>query len=181
MPRINQREALLLKVFGGLIALAVIVVAITFFQRWVRTNRETVRSLQEQVTKAQFWMERQEELNQKEAWLEEYYRPIGVRNDAVSDFIEQVQAAAARYQLELSGQDIIEPEQDSNNIRMRVAVTSTVQPLVQWLNELQKPEDLIAIPQFELRAIPSEEENVSEKVKVDLIIEKHFPGDAVTP
>lgn len=170
MRRISKRESTLLRAFGLLILVALVAVGVTAMTRWHQTLQTEEQLLRERMATARFWVEQETQWRTRQTWLDEHYRPLENRNDAVSTFLEKIQSAAREQNLELTRQEILDPESTSNNIRIRTETTTTVKNLVEWINRIQLPEALIALPEFDLKPVAE-----TDEVQASLVFEKHFP------
>lgn len=176
MPRISKRESTLLRAFGFLALIALLAVGVTALTRWHATMKDEKQLLREQITTARFWVEQEEQWRARQSWMEEHYRPLQNRNDAVSAFLQEIQSSAQEKNLELSRQEILDPENNSSHIQIRVETTTTVKNLVEWISRVQSPESMIAVPEFDLKPIAE-----TEDVQASLIFEKYFPPTDPTP
>jgi len=170
MPRISKRESTLLRAFGVLALVALLAVGVKSMLDWHKRLKSEKQLLGEQITTARFWVEQEAQWRARESWLQEHYRPMQNRNDAVSSFLQEIQSSAQERNLELSRQEILDPENNSSHIQIRVETTTTIKNLVEWIALIQSPEAMIAVPAFDLKPVAE-----SEEVQVSLIFEKYFP------
>ncbi|MEM6886444.1 MAG: hypothetical protein AAF571_15590, partial [Verrucomicrobiota bacterium] len=82
-------------------------------------------------------------------------------------------AAANKYSIEIKEQAIQLPENNEPLIQIRLVLIAPIKPFIQWMNEVQKPSNLVAAPEIEVKAIPK-----SDNLNVSVIMVQYFKADS---
>jgi hypothetical protein len=165
----NNREKKLLLGFAAICLIAVLIIGGYRLNLWNQQIKQETVLLTDQITTAQYWLERQEELDAKGMWMREHLPTLASRNESTSALISLIQSTSQQHQLTIERQEVVEPENDSPDVRIRMETNAPIQTLILWLNDLQKPENMVAIPEIEIK--PQADD---EKIKATLTICRYF-------
>ncbi|MEM6884627.1 MAG: hypothetical protein AAF571_06295, partial [Verrucomicrobiota bacterium] len=110
MPRLNKREQTLVSIFSGLAVTAIVVLVYVESKKWWDTSKTEQKQLTEEIQTAEFWLDQKELYEAKQNWLDENLKPLTNRNEATSEFLSTLQAAAKKYSIEIKEQAIQLPE-----------------------------------------------------------------------
>jgi hypothetical protein len=144
--------------------LLAILIAIVFVSgnyygyRWLAKNQADLESsymdLKGDNLQAQIDLQKQDLWAKRKAWLDAHQPALGVEDDAKAQVLEYVTKGAHDNKLEILEQSLNDSQSDSSGTRVYVAVKvkGSMQSLVDWLADLQKPVNFYAVTQFSLKA-----------------------------
>lgn len=170
MPPLNKREQTLLIVFGVLAILVIIGIGVHFLLQWHRSMKLEEARLTNELTTAGFWISRGAELDAKSAWLAQNLSAFPGRNEAVDAALARIVSTTQAAGITLSAQEILDPETNSNDVRIRLRTATPIANLVRWLHALQSPENLSAVTQIEIKPIAD-----SDNIDCTLIVTRFYP------
>jgi len=169
MPRLNKREQKLIIAFAALAVIAILVIVYIQCNKWWVASQAEQQRFTEQINTAEFWLDQKDLYEAKQNWLNENLLMLTNRNEATSEFLSKLQAAAKKYSVEIKQQAIQLPENNEPNIQIRLQLISPIKPFIQWMNEVQKPAEMVAAPEIEVKAIPK-----SDDLNITVIMVKYF-------
>ncbi len=169
MPQLNKRERTLVITFAALAVAALLIISYLQTKKWWDASKLEQQQLTEKIQTAEFWLEQKDEYEAKQSWLDENLQPMSSRNEATSEFLSSLQQAASSRSVEIKQQSILDPENNEPTIRIRLELISPIKPFIQWINQVQKPDQLIAAPEIEIKAIPK-----SDNLNITVVMVKYF-------
>jgi hypothetical protein len=92
--------------------------------------------------------------DQRTAWIAAHEPPLGNEGDAKAELLESVLKGARDNKLEIVEQSLNDVQRGAAGAKVNVSVKvkGSMDALVKWLVDLQKPEQFFAISSFSLRA-----------------------------
>lgn len=173
MPQLNKRERTLIMAFASLAVIAVLVISYMQTRKWWIASKAEQQRLTEEIQTAEFWLDQRDEYTAKQNWLDENLKPLASRNEATSEYLSSLQAAAQKSTVEIKQQSILEPENNEPEIKIRLELISPIKPFIEWMNAVQQPAELIAAPEIEIKAIPK-----SDNLNITIVMVKYFQASA---
>ncbi|MEM1159168.1 MAG: hypothetical protein AAGH72_13045 [Verrucomicrobiota bacterium] len=165
----NKREKNLLIGFGILCLVVLLVVGALRLRDWNRHVKDEIRSLNDQIQTAEYWNGRQTELETRQAWIQEKLPLLTDRNESTSRLISLIQNTSRKHSLKTERQEVLEVEENAREIRVQLEASTNMQALARWLNDLQRPENMIAIPEIEIKP-----QSQNDNLKVILVVCQYF-------
>jgi hypothetical protein len=129
-----------------------------FAYRWLAKKQSTLQltyaGLRADQAEAQVDLQQSGLWAQRKAWIEAHEPPLGDEGDAKAQVLAYVLKGARDNKLEIVEQSLNDVQHGPAGARVNVSVKvkGPMQGLVQWLTNLEKPDEFYAVSLFSLRA-----------------------------
>lgn len=169
MTASEQRLALVL---GAVVLLGGSFIALTKLKAWKGRVDTLAMEVETRRLEADDLLSQKDFWSQRSAWLEEKLPQHTIAGESLQKLLDRIDTLASKYEVSLPQKQPGEPVERPGLTSANVTVTAQgkMKALLQWLHELQQPDEFISIPSINF--IPAEEK--SEDVIATMNIQKWF-------
>ncbi len=154
MRQLTPNEKRLSWVLAASVFIIVNLVGISFYMGRARAMQAEIAALRNQRTEAEVWMADREFWEARAAWLKEHQPPRPSGSDASSELLQEIQRSTNAAGLTILTQSLQDPNPQPGyyEVAIRLQLSGSLESLVKWLAQLQKPTAFYAIPSFNLKS-----------------------------
>jgi hypothetical protein len=152
-PKTSNEKLLL-----GVLA-AIVLLGGTFYgYKWIAQKQTSLQltyaNLLEDQTESQIALRESDTWSQRQDWIAAHEPKLGNEDDAKAQVLTYVLKGARDHKLEIVEQNLGDVQDGASGTRVNVSVKvkGSMEALVDWLTELEKPQDFYAISLFSLKA-----------------------------
>jgi hypothetical protein len=152
-PQTNNEKFLL-----GILA-AVVLLGGTFYgYKWLTQKQSSLQlayaTLLADQTESEVDLRESDMWTQRQAWIQANQPALGNEDDAKAEVLTYVLKGARDHKLEIVEQNLGDVQNGAAGTRVNasVKVKGSMEALVDWLTELEKPKDFYAVSLFSLKA-----------------------------
>ena len=152
--RISKSEMMWLCVLGAIVFIGANYFAYDFLSKKQNALDVSYHSMRADQAEAKVALVETDLWKQRMAWITANEPALGNEGDAKAQVLEQVLKGARDNKLEIVEQNINDVQHGSagTQVNVTVKVKGSMEGLVKWMTDLQKPEQFFAISTFSLRA-----------------------------
>ncbi len=152
--RISKSEMMWLCVLGAIVFIGGNYFAYDFLSKKQTALDLSYRTLRADQAEAKVDLVETGLWKQRMAWIDANQPPLGNEGDAKAQVLEQVLKGARDNKLEIVEQNINDVQHgvSGTQVNVTVKVKGSMEGLVKWMTDLQKPEEFFAVSTFSLRA-----------------------------
>ena len=160
MPALKDNEKRLLGIFLVAVFIVINLFVYTKISKVQRSAENKVKSLQDEMLvigdlleEKDLWQARQLWLASKQPVFDDSGERGATRAEVDQDILNTVRATASKFAITLEDEKLPEPEEHPHFVQAiaRVSGVGSIEGLMRWLYELQKPQEFRAVTFFELK------------------------------
>ena len=160
MPALKQSEKRLLVAFLAALFIVVNLFVFTQVSKVQRSAESKVRKLESELlvmgdllAEGDLWRARESWLAAKQPVFDESGERGATRAEVDEDLLNTIRATARKFAVTLEEEKLPEPEEHPHFVQAvaRVSGVGSIEGIMRWIYELQKPQEFRAVTFFELR------------------------------
>ncbi len=150
----NKREKLLLIVFVSALLIAGGFLAWNWLSRDLKVRQGRLVEKETQLVELRRWLDEKSIWESREKWMNTHPLPSYQKQRSEAEFVQTIQASLTKYGVQTVDQRIQETREGAVFVEVPVDLTvdATLEELIRWLYDVQRPDAFRVISQIRLRS-----------------------------
>jgi hypothetical protein len=150
----NNREKILLIVFLSALLVAGGVLSWNWVSRDLKARQERLKEKDDQLVELRRWIGEKNMWEAREQWLDSHSIPVYQKQRSEAEFVQAIQASLSKYGVQTVDQRIQETRDSARFVEVPIDLTvdATLEELIRWLYDVQRPDSFRVISQIRLRS-----------------------------
>jgi len=150
----NKREKLLLIVFVSALLIAGGALAWNWLSRDLAVRQARLAEKESQLVELRRWLDEKPTWENREKWMNEHPLPTYQKQRSEAEFVQAIQASLGKYGVQTVDQRIQETREGAVFVEVPIDLTvdATLEELIRWLYDVQRPDAFRVISQIRLRS-----------------------------